>query len=202
MTPIKHTLYGTVISTLVGLDPNTILSTPQASVQVTFAGIDGDFHAGLTRASSGRGAHYARGTEIRNDRQVTLVSVEELATAAQTMGIPGIQAEWICANLLVEGIPALTLLPPSTRLYFSGGVTLMVEGENAPCTGAGASIQAQYPDVPGLTNQFPKAAVHKRGVIASVERPGVIAVGETVRAEVPDLPPYQTAPASESAHDG
>lgn len=191
MTPIKHTLHGKVISTLVGRDPNTILSTPQASVQVTFAGIEGDYHAGLTRTSSGRSSRYPRGTEIRNDRQVTLVSVEELAAVAQELDVPGIRAEWICANLLVEGIPALTLLPPSTRLYFSGGVTLAVEGENAPCTGAGASIQAQYPDAPGLTNQFPKAAVHKRGLIASVERPGLIAVGEAVRAEVPDLLPYR-----------
>ncbi|HML23026.1 MAG TPA: hypothetical protein PKD09_15340 [Aggregatilinea sp.] len=189
MTPIKHTLQGTVIRTMVGLDPDTILSTAQASVQVTFAGIEGDHHAGLTRISSGSG-RYARGTEIRNERQVTIVSVEELAAVAQTMGIPEIGAEWICANLLIEGIPALTQLTPSTRLYFSGGVTLVVEGENPPCTGAGASIQSHYPDVPDLTTGFPKAAIHKRGLLMTVERPGVIAAGESVRAEVPDLPAY------------
>ncbi|WP_238625496.1 MOSC domain-containing protein [Aggregatilinea lenta] len=191
MTPTKHTLHGKVIRTMVGQDPTTILSTAQDSVQVTFAGIEGDHHAGLTRISSGSG-HYARGTEIRNERQVTLVSVEELADVAQKMGIPDIQAEWICANLLVEGIPALTQLPPSTRLYFEGGVTLVVEGENPPCTGAGGSIQSHYPDVEGLTTRFPKAAIHQRGLLASVERPGTLAAGEAVRVEVPDLLPYQT----------
>jgi len=100
------------------------------------------------------------------------------------MGIPQLLPEWLGANLLLSGIPALSFLPPGSRLIFAGGVVLAVEGENRPCTIAGATIQAQFPDVPDLTTAFPKAGLHKRGLVGWVEHPGVIVAGEGVQAQL------------------
>ena len=47
---------------------------------------------------------YAQGTEIRNTRQISIVSVEELAFIADSMGIDTLQPEWVGANLLVSGM--------------------------------------------------------------------------------------------------
>jgi MOSC domain-containing protein YiiM len=159
-------------------------------MRVTLAGCDGDHHAGLTRVSGGRSSRYPRGTEIRNSRQVSILSAEELAEVAAAMGLPEIQPEWLGANLMVEGIPALTLLPPATRLYFPQDTALVVLGENHPCTTAGGAIQAQYPGMAGLAQQFPSAALHRRGIVAWVERAGIIAAGDTVQVEFPDQPLY------------
>ncbi len=105
------------------------------------------------------------------------MSVEELAQVAQAVGAPALQAEWLGANLLIEGIPELTLLPAFTRMVFSGGVILSVTGENKPCMGAGKAVEAHT----GIEAAgFVKAAMHKRGLVACVELPGVIHPGETV----------------------
>jgi hypothetical protein len=40
------------------------------------------------------------------------------------MGIDRIEPGWIGANLVIEGIPLLSMLPPRTQLFFEGGVTL------------------------------------------------------------------------------
>ncbi|MBN2305868.1 MAG: MOSC domain-containing protein [Anaerolineae bacterium] len=168
----------------------SIRSERRDAVQVTLAGFDGDRHAGLTTLAGGRMTHYPRGVEVRNSRQVSILSVEELAEVAAAMNIPVVEPEWLGANLLLEGIPALTLLPPMTRLFFDQDATLVLMGENLPCTTAGDEIQVAYPDVPGLASRFPQAGLHKRGVVAWVERAGVIASGDGVRVEMPDQPPY------------
>jgi hypothetical protein len=182
-------LNGIVSGLYISLQPGTHITTPQIQVQVTFAGFDGDLHAGLTRKSDGRTPFYPRGTIIRNERQVTIVSTLELLQVAAEMGIPEVRPEWIGANLLIDGIPRLTLLPPRTRLFFPGGVVLIVSGENQPCTIAGYAIEQQV-GPPGLAQQFPKAAVHRRGLTATVEHPGFIHLGDSVTAEVYEQAPF------------
>ncbi|MCI0693409.1 hypothetical protein L0337_15565 [candidate division KSB1 bacterium] len=44
----------------------------------------------MTRLSDARTPQYPRGTEIRNDRQVFIVSAEELAQIATAMKLPEI----------------------------------------------------------------------------------------------------------------
>lgn len=186
---ILYKLNGIASSLYLGLQAGTHITTPQAQVQATFAGLAGDLHAGLTRKSDGRTPFYRRGTLIRNERQVTIVSAAELALAAAEMGVPEIRPEWIGANLQIDGIPHLTLLPPRTRLFFAGGAVMLVTGENNPCTIAGGAIEQQV-GIPGLAQLFPKAARHRRGITATVERPGLIRSGDTVIAEVYDQLPY------------
>jgi hypothetical protein len=159
---------------------------PVSEAQVTFEGFAGDRHAGMTMKSNSRTPFYTRGTEIWNNRQVTIVSVEELAVVAPRMGIPEILPEWLGANLALSGIPELSHLPPGTRLFFPGEATLIVQVENGPCLVAGKEIQEHHPEIPDLGPQFPKQALHLRGIAACVERPGVIRTGDVVKVMIPE----------------
>jgi len=55
-------------------------STPIERLEARFAGLDGEDHGGLTRPSCSRvTSQYPKGTDIRNTRQVCIVSAEEMA---------------------------------------------------------------------------------------------------------------------------
>jgi MOSC domain-containing protein YiiM len=163
------------------LEPGSkVESTPVESIEVTPAGFKGDRHAGLTRRADVRTKDVPRGTEVRNDRQVTIVAREELAQVALALGIPEIRPEWMGANLCLRGLEGLSTLPRGSRLVFPGGVVLWVEAQNKLCTAPGRAIQAAYPDRPDLATSFPKLALGLRGLVASVERPGHIAAGDPV----------------------
>jgi hypothetical protein len=186
---ILYRLNGVVSGLYLGLEAGTHITTPQPQVKASFAGFDDDQHAGLTRKSDSRTPFYKRGTLIRNERQVTIVSSAELDLAACELGIPAIQPEWIGANILLDGIPNLTLLPAGTRLFFASGAVLLVTGENQPCTIAGKAIENQVGQA-GLAQLFPKAALHRRGLTATVERPGLIHLGDPGIVEVYAQLPY------------
>lgn len=160
-------------------------SKSQASVTVEWDGFVGDKHFGPTKKAGSSQKPYPKGTIVRNTRQVSIVSVEELGEIAGDLEIPGIEAEWLSANLLFSGIKDLTQIPPGSRLHFENGVGLVVEGANPPCTSAGGLIQENYPDKGGITSAFPKKAIGKRGLVAWVERPGSISKGEKVVVQGP-----------------
>jgi hypothetical protein len=183
-------LEGKVESTLVAPHADFMESIAQTEAEVSFAGFVGDRHAGLTMPSNSRTPHYPRGTEIRNFRQVSIVSLEELINVATEMNLPHLLPEWLGANLCLSGIPRLTRLPAGTRLFFPGGAVLVVEGENRPCSLAGKTIQAHFPDTSGVAEQFPKAGMGQRGVVAWVEKPGTIRAGDRFNAHIPEYEPY------------
>jgi hypothetical protein len=164
----------------------TLASSPVPEIQVTLEGFTGDRHAGFTLLSNSRTPFYPRGTQIRNNRQVSLVSVEELDDVARSLGVPCIQAEWLGANLFFRGIPQLTQLPAGTRIFFPGDTVLWVTGDNHPCIWPGNLIQAQYPSEADLAARFVKDAMGKRGLVACVERAGSIHMGDRVRVDVPE----------------
>jgi hypothetical protein len=195
---IRYKLSGEVTGLFLGMHAGSLVSTRQQQVNATFAGFEGDQHAGITHKSDGRTPHFPRGTEIRNSRQVSVVSVEDLAQIAANMELPEIRPEWLGANLLIRGVPNLTLLPPGTRLYFPGGAVLVVEAENMPCTNPGKVIQDQYRQE-GIQDLFPKAAIHLRGLVACVEKPGSIQEGVEVRVETPFQVIYSPDPAAISS---
>lgn len=153
-----------------------------------FEGIAGDFHAGNTRRSGGREPWYPRGTEMRNERQLSIVAPDELAIVAGRMGLAEIKPEWIGANLLIDGISRLSMLPAGTLLFFRGGVTLKVDAQNGPCRVAGRSIaeNARVADHQAISLLFPKVAKRLRGLVAWVEKPGVIRAGEEISVRVPE----------------
>jgi MOSC domain-containing protein YiiM len=113
---------------------------------------------------------------------VTLVSAEELAEIAAAMGIPVAKPEWLGANIVTSGIPDLTLLPPSSRLQFTSGATLVVDMENHPCRQVADVILQYHPDV---ETGFINAGWNKRGLTAWVEREGVVSSGDAMVVWVP-----------------
>lgn len=144
-------------------------------------GLDGDRHQGATRSADARTPWHARGTRIANTRQISLVSVEECDEIAAVLGLPAIDPALLGPNLVLRGIPALSLVPPATRLQFPSGATLFVTEQNIPCRHPGARIAAAQGD-PDLAAAFGRAAGGRRGVVALVEREGTVRCGDPVRA--------------------
>lgn len=179
-------IHGRVSALLCNPDRETGLESAEINqANVGYDGIEGDAHGGLTRPSCVRvKSQYEVGTEIRNVRQFSILSVEELKLVADKMGIEEIKPDWVGASLMLEGIPDLTCLPPSSRLTFEGGVSLVVDMENGPCKYPGEVIDRHYP---GKGKLFANAAIGLRGITAWVEKPGVLRKGEAVRLHIPKL---------------
>lgn len=160
---------------------------PVGEIVLDLGGIPGSRHHGFTRKAGAREPWYPRGMAMRSGRQLTIVSVEELATIAAAMGLPRLAPEWIGANVVIEGVARLSWLPAGTRLIFAEA-TLVVEAQNAPCRISGKSI-AHHVDPEGskagLALEFPKHAAGLRGLVGSVERAGAIRAGEEVGIKVP-----------------
>lgn len=153
------------------------------SLRLLFSGPEGDCHSGETRLSDSRTLQtYKRNTVIRNVRQITLISAEEMAEVAAEMELPQMNATWLGANILTSGIPDLTLLPPSSRLQFPSGATLVIDMENMPCRQVAEVIAKSFPK---KSSQFVRAATHKRGLTAWVEREGEIHLGDEIKVFIP-----------------
>lgn len=146
---------------------------------LSFAGLEGDRHAGLTMKAGVRQKHLPKGAEVRNSRQLSLVSVEELAEIAATLGVASVRASSLGANILIRGAPDLTKTAPGTRLVFASGAVLVVDGENEPCVKSGKAVAAAN-ERAEIASRFVKAAWNKRGLVAWVERPGVLRMGDGV----------------------
>ncbi len=169
---------GRVADRAAGLESETV-----ERLEIDFDGIIGDAHHGATRASCLRvKTQYPVGTEIRNTRQISIVSREELDAIARAMQLDDLPPDWLGASLVLQGIPDLTLLPPSSRLVFDGGASLVVDMENAPCSLPARVIEARSP---GRGVLFKPAARHQRGITAWVERPGSLEMGATCRLHTP-----------------
>ena len=152
-------------------------------LQIVFDGIVGDCHSGPTMLSDSRTLkQYPRGVPLKNRRQVSIVSVEEMAEIAEKLNIPALPPEWVGANLLVSGIPDITLLPPATRMMFSSGATLIIDLENQPCKYPAEIIERHHP---GQGARFVATAKHKRGLVAWVECEGQIRTGDSIRLFLP-----------------
>lgn len=164
-------------------------SAALTEMPLSFAGPEGESHAGLTRPSDSRVlAQYPRGTEIRNVRQVSILSAEDLAAIAAGMGLDTLEPSWLGASIVVEGIADFSLVPPSARLQGeTGGATLTVDMQNRPCQLPAKVIEAARP---GFGKAFKQAARHRRGVTAWVEREGTLSLGEKLRLHIPDQPPW------------
>jgi hypothetical protein len=166
-------------------------------IPLGFGGFAEDCHAGETRPSCSRVlGQYARGTTIRNTRQVSLVSAEELAGIAVALGLERVEPAWVGASVVVEGIPDFSHLPPSSRLQGPDGVTLTVDMQNHPCRFPAKTIEIERP---GHGKRFKEVAEGRRGVTAWVERPGILRLGDVLRLHIPDQRPWAHLEAARSA---
>lgn len=163
---------------------HNFVTSRREALSLGFEGIRGDRHAGWTRPADARTPYHPRGTAIRNTRHLSLVSAEELGAVAAAMGLPELLPEWLGANIVLEGLELLSFLPTGTRLFFPDGATIVAEGYNPPCIGPGKVIADA---AAGANPQaFIKAAARRRGIVASVERPGHITTGAEVVVVTPE----------------
>ncbi|WP_298257665.1 MOSC domain-containing protein [uncultured Litoreibacter sp.] len=163
---------------------SALRSRPVTSIAAHFSGLQGDDHGGDTRASCSRvTTQYPKGTRIRNTRQVCIVSAEEMAAVAADIGVDRFNPEWCGANVVIEGIPDFTHIPPSSRLQMPDGSVLTVDMENRPCHLPAPVIEE---DAPTHGRGFKSAAKNRRGVTAWVEREGVLNLGDSVTLHIPD----------------
>lgn len=155
-----------------------------AHLDLTFEGVAGSRHQGATRRSCTRVRNlYPEGTMIRNVRQLSVLSAEEIDLIARNMGLSHLDPGLLGASIVLRGIADFTHVPPASRLRGPSGVTLTTDTENRPCVLPGREIETEQP---GHGKDFKPAAQGIRGVTAWVERPGALALGEMMELFVPD----------------
>nr|WP_237684772.1 sulfurase [Szabonella alba] len=174
-----------------GLVRDRSTALPSAAVdriEARFSGPEGEAHGGLTRPSCSRVlAQYPRDTEIRNTRQFSVLSAEELDEIAAGMGLATLDPALLGATMVIAGLPDFTHLPPSSRLQGAGGATLVVDMENRPCQLPAPFIERAHP---GQGAAFKSAAKGRRGVTAWVEREGLFRLDEPISLHIPDQRPW------------
>lgn len=169
----------------------TLTSGAVERVEAEFSGLRGEYHSGLVRESCSRVAsQYAVGTRIRNTRQISILSNEEMDATARALDLDELPPEWVGANMILSGIPDFTHIPPASRLVFQRGASLCVDMENAPCQWPARQIEAERP---GHGKRYKAAAKGRRGVTAWVEAEGIIALGDSVRLHIPPQRIYSHA---------
>jgi len=166
----------------------TFVSHAAEEIILDFGGLAESRHEGANRRSCSRvGNLYPTGTEIRNVRQLTLLSQEELFAISEDMQMDVLDPGLLGASVVLSGLPDFSHIPPSSRLQGSSGVTITIDMENRTCHFPGREIDAQSP---GFGNTFKSAAEGRRGVTAWVERPGSLKMGDELRLFVPDQRPW------------
>jgi len=176
--------YGEI--TWLGIVPpkSGLRSVAAQEMRLTYAGADGEAHSGLTRASCVRvKSQWKQGTEIRNERQLSVLSQEEIDAIAAACGLERLDPALLGCSIVVKGISDFTHVPPSSRLQAENGTTIVVDMENRPCVLPGREIEADHP-THGV--RFKAAAVDRRGVTAWVQSEGTLNVGDRLRLHVPD----------------
>lgn len=164
-------------------DDDSIETHRVDEVDASFEGIVGERHSRLVTSSDVRYRRlYEKDTPIRNTRQISLVSQEDMAQVAGNLGVDRVEPEWLGANLLVSGIPNFTEVPPSSRLIFSSGASIVIDNENEPCRYPANVVNRQFP---GTGNRFVKAATNLRGTVGWVEREGKIRIDDTIALHIP-----------------
>ena len=174
---------------------NDDLSKDEADqIEVNFYGIVGDHHAGISREAYG-GDREPKGTMLRNDRQWSGVSIEELTQMSGILDLAEpLTASTLGANLCFEGIADFSMLPRGSRLKFSSGAVLTVEEYNPPCLYMSAEIAKKHKTNTGETlkkAQWQKPAMGRRGVVGVVDVPGIIRAGDTLSVEIFEAPKIQ-----------
>lgn len=187
---LGKTLRGKVVSLHLGNNED-LSKQPRATLRAEIGGFFGDKHQGPVR-QTWEGEWQAAGTERRNERQWSGVSVEELAHITERLELTEpLSPETLGANLCLEGIPEFSLLPKGTTLWFPSGAVLVVEEYNPPCGDMGAQIVSKYPtrsDQPLTNTSWLRPAAGRRGVVGVIDVAGEIRVGDEIEVRVYEEP--------------
>jgi hypothetical protein len=179
MPALRRQMIGRVASLHVGLAKKAP-SVSVDSFMLTFTGIVADVHSGAIRAAGPREPAFRRGTMLANLRQVSLVSTEELATAASRMGLARLDPAWLAANIAIEGAGPITQLPRGTIIRFPSGASLYVSDLNSPCKAAANLIREHAPPAQQPTSPFGPHALGRRGLVAFVYAQGQVSSGDAI----------------------
>jgi hypothetical protein len=183
-------IIGSLVSVHIGKE-NDLAKVAQSTVQAELDGFVGDRHRGFIRVAY-EGDTEPEGTVRRNNRQWSGVSVEELEIIQERMELnEPLSAETVGANICVTGIPDFSRLAKGTRLIFPSGATLLVEDYNPPCTDMSEKIAALHTTKSGEPIgrlAFCKHARRIRGVVGSIDVPGVISAGDEVVIQIYNPP--------------
>lgn len=165
--------------------PDTGLrSTAVTDMVLTYAGAEGEAHSGLTRPSCVRvKTQWPKGTDIRNVRQLSVMSQEEINQIAADCGLATLDPALLGCSIVVKGISDFSHVPPSSRLQAPNLTTIVVDMQNRPCNLPAREIEADHPN---HGKPFKAAAKGKRGVTAWVEHEGTFKLGDKLTLHVPD----------------
>ncbi len=187
------TTQGEVVSLFLGA-ARSLEKIAQADLEFDFDGIVGDRHRGATRRAWELTDKQPGGTERRNERQWSAVAQEDLdAVATQLRLAQALAAGDVAVNLAISGVRNFSRLPRGTTLAFEGGVVLMVEEYNPPCTAMSKHLAATLKtssDEPIADDAFISESKFSRGLVGVVEVPGIVKVGERVIVEPETLPKW------------
>jgi MOSC domain-containing protein YiiM len=145
-------------------------------VEVFTGGVRGDFHSGPVNR------HKKSGPPEPNMRSISLVAKEVMDDVGEALQIelePGAVGE----NFQLEGLGDLSDLEAGDLVKLGPTVTVLVSGQNAPCS----TLSVHHPDMVRFLNG-------KRGVVGRVLYVGFVKPGD--RAEVIKKPQPLAAPAA------
>ncbi|WP_246061109.1 MOSC domain-containing protein [Lapillicoccus jejuensis] len=161
-------------------DRHRFSKAPQPSLTLLEGlGVEGDAHAGTTVQHRSRVRRDPTAPNLRQVHLLPTALLDRVRREGHDVG-PGDLGE----NLLVDGLH-LHALPTGTRLHV-GGAVLRVTGLRNPCR----QIDAFSPGLLGLVvgRDDDGHVVRRGGVMAVVERGGVVRPGDGVRVETPAAP--------------
>ena len=184
LTPTDYTARITWLGRVIECS-STMRSEPMSEAMARFGGFEGEAHSGITRPSCVRvTSQHPKGTTINNVRQLSVMSAEEIVQIASKMGLSDIDPTLLGVSMIIEGIADFTHVPPSSRLQCeANGTTISIDMLNRPCVLPGRETEMEHE---GFGAKFKPAAVGMRGVTASVEREGLLRVGDIMRLHIPD----------------
>src|SRR4051794_12888757 len=80
-------------------------------IDLTWVGVRGDRHASAQRAADARTPWHPKGCQIANTRHVSIVSLEECAELAASLGLPTITPDLLSANIACTAVAGLSSPP-------------------------------------------------------------------------------------------
>lgn len=156
------------------------------ALDLDFEGIISNRHRGYTRRADARVPYLKRCTEMRNSRQLSVVSTEDCTELARRLELSSFDPAWIGANVVVEGFPYFSYLPRGAKLIFEGGAVLDNEDQNSPCVISGEAVARATAGRDDIKLQFTKVAKGLRGIIVTVEHPGVLVADSPITIRLPE----------------
>lgn len=169
---------------------------------VSLSGDDLDRHHGSTRVVRNYqvGKKWA-GRLVRNERQVSLATREDLLLIAEDLfiiqkiieligddDIVRFMAECLAVNVVIHGANIAPYLGPGTKLFIGEpetGAIVDISEAHLPCKKPATALASRLElPIDDIKAGFKAAAAERRGYMASVYSPGRIALGDTIDCQL------------------